>query len=144
MTIEDKRPGISLTEDELRSRITKRHIEIFELANTIQKELDNLQCDWDARVYHALNFEEGTEPTPEALRALWSVVIRWRDKYQVSDLDNLRGMDPITISFPKLAYALLNITGCWEPESPHKGPTLVDTLLEQRIESIAEDMDRDG
>lgn len=41
MTIEDKRPGISLTEDELRSRITKRHIEIFELANTIQKELDN-------------------------------------------------------------------------------------------------------
>jgi hypothetical protein len=112
---EDKRSGISLTEEELQKRIDQRHLKIFELASTIQKELDNLQDDWGARIFHALNFEEGTEPTPEALKALWNVVIQWRDKYKVNDPDDLVVVEPTNESLPKLAYALLNITGCWEP-----------------------------
>ena len=118
---EDKRPGISITEDELKKRINQRHLKIFELANTIQKELDKLQDDWDARVFHALNFEEGTDPTPEALRALWNVVTQWRDKYKVDDPDDLVVVEPTNESLPKLAYATLEITGWYEsPEVPSK------------------------
>jgi hypothetical protein len=53
-------------------------------------------------------------PTPKQLKALWDVVVKWRDENEVSCAESLLQVDSVNEELPELAEQALDIVGYWE------------------------------
>lgn len=58
-----------------------------------------------------------TKPTRKQLKALWDVVVAWRDDNKVSCSESLAQVDSISEELPDLAEKALDIVGYWEEET---------------------------